>query len=451
MPFLRPLFSRPFALLSALLLFLPSLAAAAMFNPVARVLDNGLTVVVIENHRAPVVTQLLWYRVGAMDEPPGKSGLAHFVEHLMFKGARSLKSGEFSAIVARNGGNENAFTTADVTGYYISLAADRLELAMRLEADRMAAITPTEAEALKERDVILDERRLRVADSPAALLNERVAAALHPNHPYRKPVIGWEHEVSALTLADALAFHALWYTPDNAFLVVAGDVAPDAVFALAEKYFGSLPRAAARPPRPDWRDPPLIAESQMTLRDPRVEQPVWARHWAAPSYAEATNTDVYALELLADILGASDGRVEQALVTGAKVAVNSGVWYDPDRRGPGEFGFYAIPRDGVAMADVETAALETIAALLRDGVTASELERAKRRLRDSTVLALDSLSGPAFTLGMALAAGRSLDAIESWPERIDSVTLEQVNAAARTLLKSPGFVTSALLSAEPSK
>jgi zinc protease len=224
----------------------PRGAQAKVFEPETFTLDNGLEVVVVANRRAPIVTHMLWYKVGAADEPPGKSGIAHFLEHLMFKGTDTLGPGEFSDIIARNGGQENAFTSYDYTGYFQTVAKDRLDIIMKYEADRMTNLTLSDEVVLPERDVVLEERRSRIDREPGAQLGEALRAVLFLHHPYGVPVIGWEEEIRGLTSADAIDFYRRWYAPNNAVLIVAGDVDAEEVRALAETHTGSFPRARCR-------------------------------------------------------------------------------------------------------------------------------------------------------------------------------------------------------------
>lgn len=433
--------------LCALVLEAPP-AAAQVFDPRTATLDNGMEVVVVTNERAPVVTHMVWYRVGAIDEPPGKSGLAHLTEHLMFKGTDTLAPGEFSRIVSRNGGRENAFTGPDYSGYFQSVAVDRLERMMEIESDRMANLRLTSETVAPEVRVVLEERRSRVENEPAARLSERVGAALYMNHPYRLPVIGWAHEIAALTHEDALDFYEAWYAPNNAILVVVGDVTMDEVLPMAERTYGRV-RARALPERVDWREPGSQVDARLTLSDPKVTNPSWARRYLAPSYMAGASEHAYALQVLREILsGGASARLYASLVVERGIAASAGAWYDPNRRGPGSFGFFASPRPGVAPATVEAAVEDQIATLLAEGVSADELDRAKSRLIDSTILARDSLSRPARVLGAALAIGRGVEDVESWPDRIEAVTREEVLAAARHVLEGTAAITSLLLPEE---
>lgn len=427
-------------------------AQAEVFGAKKTVLDNGMQVVVVENHRAPVVTHMVWYRVGAMDEPPGKSGIAHFLEHLMFKGTETLEPGEFSAIIARNGGQENAFTSQDFTAYFQSVASDRLELVMELEADRMANLNIAEDHFEPEKNVVLEERRQRVDSDPASILWEQTAPSIYRNHPYAIPVIGWSHEIEALQLEDAIDFYQTYYAPNNAILVVSGDVEASEVFAMAEKFYGVL-EPSRIPVGPVYREPPMTVDTEVTYRDPRVRQASVSVRKLAPSWNTAEDkSEIHALDVLSQIIGGGNtSKLYRALVIDRGVAVGAGGWYDGDGRGPGTIGFFVSPADGTSLEEAEAALREEIAKLIKKGVTKSEVQRAIVRLQDAAATARDSLSGPAMTIGRALATGKTLDDVERWPERIGAVTTDQVNAVARKYLSMPGEVVSRLLPADGSK
>lgn len=420
-------------------------AAAAVFNPETFTLANGMQVVVVPNHRAPIVVHMVWYRVGAADDPSGKSGIAHFFEHLMFKGTKTVPPGEFSKIVARNGGNDNAFTTHDYTAYYQKVARDKLELVMRLEADRMSNLVLTDKEVLPERDVVLEERRSRTDNSPAAQLYEQARAALFLNHPYRIPVIGWKEELEKLSTADALHFYRTHYVPNNAVLVVAGDVTAKQLRPLAEKYYGVIPRGhdvqRARAAEPVHR-----AARVVRMESPRVGQPSWSRSYTAPSYANNSGNDAYALQVLAEILGGgATSRFYRKLVVEQGIAASAGAWYSPDGLDFGGFGVSATPRPGGDYRKAAAALEAEIALLLKDGVTEKEVARAKTNMQSSAIYARDSLRAGPNIFGRALATGRKVEDVEAWPEHIDAVTTDQVNAAARRVLKEANSVTSILL------
>jgi len=428
---------------------LTSLAAwAGVFNPETFTLKNGMQVVVVENHRVPVVTHMVWYRVGAADEGPGESGIAHFLEHLMFKGTKIRKPGEFSAIVARNGGRENAFTSSDYTAYFQTIAVDRLELVMEMEADRMTNLVITDKEVEPERMVVLEERRSRVDNNPGAILGEHINGALYLNHPYRNPVIGWEHDIRALDIKRILAFYKRWYAPNNAILVVAGDTTAAKLKPLAEKYYGKIP---AQPPviRNRAQEPPQKAARQVVLRDKRVRQPSWRRTFIAPTLQWGEKAHVYPLEMLSDILGGgASSRLYRRLVIDSKKAISVGSYYSSDDRGPGRFVFYASPRGAVTMKDLEKAMEAEIADVIKNGVTADEVRRARERITAEAVYARDSSRAGARALGGALAVGLSIDDVENWPDYIAKVTPEQIQAAAKHLFDNNRSVTGLLLPAK---
>ena len=433
-------------LLAAVLVALqPGAVGAKVFEPETFTLDNGLEVVVITNRRAPIVTHMIWYKVGAADEAPGETGLAHFLEHLMFKGTETLAPGEFSEIIAANGGVENAFTSWDYTGYYQTVARDRLEIVMKHEADRMSNLKLSDEVVNPERDVVLEERRSRIDNEPGSKLWEVVRAALFLNHPYRRPVIGWEHEIRGLTTEGALAFYRRWYAPNNAVLIVAGDVTAAEVRPLAERYYGPVPTREL-PPRVRVEEPPHNAARSVTLESARVRQPSVSVSYLAPSYSRGDRQYAYALQVLDQIVGGgTTSRLYRALVVDQALAASAGSGYDSDNLDLSTFRFYVSPRIGVEVEQVETALRAEIDRLLAEGVSEAEVAAAKRRLVASAVYARDSLSAGARVIGAALSTGQSVADVESWPDRIDAVTAAQVNEAARAVLRRPSSVTAYLL------
>ena len=435
-------------MLTALVLALSSAGSAAragVFNPQTFTLANGMQVVVVPNHRVPVVNHMVWYKVGSADDPPGKSGIAHFLEHLMFKGTKTLASGEFSRRVARNGGRENAFTSTDYTGYFQTVALDRLELVMAMEADRMTNLVLTEEDVRTERMVILEERRQRTDNDPAAILSEHVNAALFVNHPYRIPVIGWEHEIRGLDRDSILAFYRQRYAPNNAILVVSGDITADRLRPLAEKYYGAIP-AAPTPPRARPQEPPHRAARSVILTDARVRQPAWSRSYLAPSYSAGATEHAYPLQVLAQVLGSgATSRLYRTLVVERKMTTSAGAYYGAGRLGPSSFTVFASPRPGIDVDDLQKAVEEQLKRLLKDGIGDDEVARAKGRMQSNAIYARDSLRAGGRVLGSALAAGRTVDDTEAWPERIGAVTVEEINAAARAVLRNERSVTGRLL------
>ena len=442
--------ARRAALLLALLLVLSGAAlaqdpASLGFGAEGFTLENGMQVVVIPNHRVHAVTQMVWYKVGAADEPRGKSGIAHFLEHLMFKGTKEVPAGRFSELVAQHGGRENAFTGEDYTVFHQTVAADQLELVMRLEADRMNNLVLTDAVVLPERQVIIEERRSRIDNSPSARLNEQVRTAIYLHSPYRIPTIGWENEMSQLSTADALAFYRRWYHPNNAVLVISGDITVDEVRRLAEKYYGKLPSVPV-PPRLRVEEPPRVASTRLEYRSGQVAQAEWTRFYLAPSYTAGEKQYAYPLQVLAEVMGdGATSRLYRTLVVEKKLALDAGAFYSPGTLDLSTFGFYATPRAGVTIPQLEAALDAAVAAVLENGVTAAEVERAKTRMQAEEVYDRDSLAGPANIFGAALAVGRTIDDVEAWPARIGKVTAEEVSAAAKYVIKPQDEVTGVLL------
>lgn len=433
-------------LIALALVLLAAPVRAAVFEPETFTLDNGLEVVVISNHRSPVVSHMLWYKVGAADEEPGHSGIAHLLEHLMFKGTATRAPGEFSTLVSRNGGQENAFTSWDYTAYYQNVAKDRLPLVMELEADRMTNLVLTDAQIEPEKKVVLEERRQRVDNDPGAMLGIYADATLFFNHPYRRPIIGWENEIRNLETADILAFYRRWYAPNNAVLVVAGDVTADEVRPLAERYYGAIPRADT-PARVSLQEPPVEAPRRVDLSDPRVHREIWSRTYIAPSVGYGDRDQVDALEVLAHALGGGpSSRLYRTLVIETGLADQARVRYEGDMRGPAQFVVAVQPRAGVSLARIEEAVDAALAEVVADGVGEADVERAKRRLRAEAVYARDSITGGAMVLGRTLVLDLPVEHVEQWPARIAEVSAAAVDAAARAVLNPGGSVTALLRS-----
>jgi len=435
---------------AALFLALAASDAAADHHVTDFRLANGMEVVVIEDHRAHVVTQMVWYRVGSADEPRGHSGIAHFFEHLMFKATGKLADGVFSKIVAANGGTDNAFTSYDYTAYYERIAADRLELVMEMEADRMRNLVLTDQVVATEREVILEERNQRTDNSPQALFSEQMDAALYLNHPYGVPVIGWRHEIERLGLADARAFYDRYYAPDNAVLVVAGDVEPGEVRRLAEKHYGPI-RPSGRPPEARAQEPPQLAARRLTMRDARVRQPYVLRNYLVPAYDPANPREAAALDILSDILGSGiTSRLARTIQLDDKIAIDTGAYYSSNNRDPSDFTVYGVPGPGQDLAAVEKAIDGVLAELIRTGPTGEEIERVKRLSRAALIYAQDDLSAQAQLYGSALAVGRTVGEVQGWPQVLQSVTAEEVRAVAEKYLVPERSVTGWLESAEGS-
>jgi zinc protease len=411
-------------------------------------LANGMQVVVIPDHRTPVVTHMVWYKNGSADDPPGKSGIAHFLEHLMFKGTETRPKGMFSNLVSELGGQENAFTSFDYTAYFQKVAKEHLGTMMSFEADRMKNLVLSDEDVLPERDVVLEERRMRTDSDPGAQLSESLGRTLYVNHPYGLPIIGWQHEIEGLNREDALAYYRRFYTPENAILVVAGDVTEAAVRSLAEETYGCIAARGEAPRRNRTAEPPIPAARRVELSDPKVEQPSFQRYWLAPSYRTAKGSEAHVLEVLAHLLGGGQtSRLYRALVQDQELTVNAGAWYMGDAVDLTRFAIYAVPRAGVELKDVERATEKVIVAL-QDGIDPGELARTKTRLVADAVYARDSQATLARIYGSTLAVGGTLKDVQDWPELIDSVTAAQVMAAARERLSPRAAVTGYLLKGE---
>jgi zinc protease len=415
--------------------------------PASFSLENGLKVVVIPDHRTPVVTEMIWYKVGSADETAGKSGLAHFLEHLMFKGTSKHPADEFSQTVLRIGGNENAFTSTDYTGYFQRVPREQLGKMMEFEADRMTGLVLKDENVLPERDVVLEEYNMRVANNPDARLNEQIMAALYLNHPYGRPVIGWHHEIEKLNREDALAFYRRFYAPNNATLVIAGDVEAKDVRAMAEHTFGevapqpAIPAQRLRPQEPEPAGPRTV-----TLADPRVEQPSLKRYYLVPSATTAAAGESPALDVLGQLLGGgSNSYLYRALVVNQPLAVNAGAGYQGTSLDATQFSIYASPKAGVPFATVEEAIDRVVADIARNTVPAEDLERVKTQLIAEAIYAQDSQATLARWYGAALTTGLNIDDIRSWPDRIRAVTAEQVRAAAQKWLDKKRSVTGYLV------
>jgi zinc protease len=399
-------------------------------------LANGLDVVVVPDHRTPVVTHMVWYRVGSADEPRGRAGIAHFLEHLMFKGTKNHPEGEFSRTVAELGGEENAFTSNDYTAYFQRVAKEHLPTVMAFEADRMRNLALADPSVYSERDVVLEERRMRVDSVPASQLGEAMTAALFVNHPYGMPVIGWKSEIEQYSREDALAFYRRFYAPNNAILVVAGDVTAEEVRKLAENTYGKLEGEPGLAQRKRPREPDPVAARRLTLTDERVRQPVLQRMYLVPSYTTAKPGEAEALEVLAQALGAhAIGRLNKRLVLDRKLAVAASAWYSGNALDDHVFGVYAVPAEGVSLEELETALDEALAEVARDGLSAPEIRRAKTRLVADAVYRRDSQSSLARYFGSGLTTGVSVRQMLDWPDAIERVTAADINASLHWLDK----------------
>ncbi|KAB2942550.1 MAG: insulinase family protein [Hyphomicrobium sp.] len=408
-------------------------------------LSNGMDVVVIPDHRAPVVTHMVWYKVGAADEPKGVSGIAHFLEHLMFKSTDKIAVGDFSKIISKLGGQDNAFTGQDVTAYHQRIAKDQLRTLMEMEADRMTHLRLTNEEVATERQVIIEERRSRIDNNPGARLDEQMNAALYLSHPYGVPVIGWAHEMARLSREDAMRFYKRYYAPNNAILVVAGDVTPEEVKRLAEETYGKLPANPEVDGRTRPQEPPHIAARRLTLKDPRAGNASFHRYYVVPSYVSAKPGEAEALDLLMKILAdGSTSRLYRKLVVEDKVAATTGGDYSGYSLDSGAISLYAVANNGNLDA-VEADVDKVLDEIRKEGVTQLELERAKKSLLADYIYDSDNQANLARRYGWAVAIGRSIAQVESWPAAISEVTIDDIKNAADTYLDARRSVTGWLL------
>ncbi|MFC0200876.1 M16 family metallopeptidase [Paracoccus rhizosphaerae] len=409
-------------------------------------LPNGLETVVIEDHRAPVVVQMVWYQIGAADEVPGKSGIAHYLEHLMFKGTDKLDAGELSKTVTANGGSDNAFTSWDYTAYFQRIASDRLPLIMEMESDRMENLSISEDDWQAERQVVLEERAQRVDSDPAALFAEEMNAVVYDNHPYGRPIIGWRDEIAALTREDAIDWYDTHYGPDDAVLILAGDVTPEEARRLAEEYYGDIPAKGDDAPRLRPQEPVKQTARRVEMTDPRVAQPRMTRTTLAPERDPGEQRQAAALTVLADLLG---GSTQTSVLGRALVLPGKALWAGASYSGLSldrtEFTLSLVPSAGVTPEEAEAALDEALATFLKDGPDDADLERVKTRIRAAQIYARDSAHGRAYDYGQGLSTGLTVEDVNDWPDILAAVTAEDVMEAARLVLTDQGSVTGWLL------
>lgn len=408
-------------------------AAGSLAGPTAQEfrLSNGMKVIVNEDHRAPTVAHMVWYRVGSMDEQNGVTGVAHVLEHMMFKGTKQLKPGEFSERVAKLGGRENAFTSKDYTAYFQQVEKSRLEKVMALEADRMHNLTMDAAEFGKEIRVVMEERRLRTDDQPLSLLNEALNATAWVAHPYRNPIVGWMDDLQNMKASDALDWYRRWYAPNNATLVVSGDVDARQVLALAQKYYGRIPSKPLPVTRPQ-QEPVQTGIKRVTVKAP-AENPYLIMAWKVPKLNDVEKDDEpFALEVLAAVLdGYDNARLPARLVRTERLANSVDAGYDGMERGPVMFAMSGEPTQGTSLEKLEAALRAEIARVANDGVSEQELRRVKAQLIASQVYKRDSVFGQAMEIGTMEMAGISHKQVDRIIERLSAVTPAQVQAVAR--------------------
>ena len=413
-------------------------------------LDNGLEAVVIEDHRAPVVVQMVWYKIGSADEQPGKSGIAHYLEHLMFKGTDKLAPGELSKTVTANGGMDNAFTSYDFTAYFQRIASDRLPLVMSMEADRMANLKIGEDDWQAERQVVLEERSQRTDSDPSAQFAEERSAVQFYNHPYGRPVIGWRAEMEGLTRDDANAWYDAHYAPNNAVLIIAGDVTPEKARELAQQYYGPVaPKAdPARKPRP--QEPEQRSPRRMERVDPRVAEPVLMRTVLVPERNPGDQKTAAALTVLAELLGGSAQTsvlARELMLTGKALYVGAG--YNGLSVDPTTFDIVMTPAPDVSNAVAEADLDAALQKFRADGPDPAQLERVKTQVRAAQIYERDSAHGRAYDYGQGLSIGLGIEDVNDWSDILAAVTPEDIRAAAELVLDSKADVTGWLLPDAP--
>ncbi len=408
------------------------------------VLKNGMQVVVVPNHKVPAVSHMVWYRVGAQDEHDGKTGLAHLFEHLMFKATDKLESGEFSSSVAKSGGNDNAFTHYDYTGYYQNIARDKLAMVMEMEANRMQHLLVNEEQLEREKLVVLEERRSRIENNPIALLAEKMQNALFENHPYGRPIIGYPDDIAKLSVEDSKAFYKRYYAPNNAVLVVVGDISADTLKPLAERYYGVL-EPANIPKRNIQKTIDLPKAKKIIHRDARIQQPQWLRFYVAPQYNENCN-DCTALILLSFLLGESrTSLLYETLVVEKKLATSISSNYDDLSLGPATFSLSATPAKGVSIEQLEQE-IETHLKTSRSTLfSKAQIERAKNALTAQVIYAQEDFTTLARIFGNLYVLGLDGNYVNNWHRNIENVTQEQIMHAAQKILNDEHAITGLLL------
>ena len=410
-------------------------------------LANGLDVVLVQDRRAPVITHMVWYRNGSADDPAGKSGIAHFLEHLMFKGTKRYPEGVFSRKIAGLGGQENAFTSLDYTAYFQRVPREHLRTVMDYEADRMHGLAFEEDVVGPERNVVLEERRMRVDADPDAQLDEKVASAVFDGHPYSIPIIGWQPEIEGLNRADAFSYYQRFYAPENAILVLAGDTDMDTVLREAEATYGMVAARGVKPRGERSALKPAAAPRIVKVEDARVQQPTFQKIWTTVSYLSDPAL-AYGLDLAISVLGeGTTSRLYRELVVEHELAVRADAYYMSSLRDAGAVYIVLVPREGVSMARLEAGLKDVLARMCDAGPTSTELTRAKTKLVADTIFSRDNQSTMARTYGAALAIGDTIASVEGWPERIEAVTAQEVMLAARRCFDQPGHVTGLLLPA----
>ena len=406
-------------------------------------LENGMRVVVVEDHRAPVVTHMVWYRAGASDENSGKSGIAHLLEHLLFKETENVENGEFSKTVAALGGSDNAFTSQDYTAYYQRVSKQYLDLMMYYESDRMKNLKISELDFNTEVKVVIEERSQRTDSKPGALFNEQNMASLYLNHPYGVPIVGWRHELDDLVLEDAIDFYKTYYSPNNAILIVSGDVDPKNVQILANKFYGSLENTIYLDVRKRPAEPPQIVERRLIFEDERVSQPYITRTYLAAERDSGQQREAAALTLLADLIG-SDGIqsiLGKILQLDNKKAIYTNAYYNGLSYDDTNFSLIVVPNNDVTLLDIEAELDKVINTFISKGIDEDHLERIKFQYKAQQIYSLDSAYSQARRFGVALTSGLTIEDVLAWPKIIQDIKSSEILAAAVSLFKKERSVT----------
>ena len=408
-------------------------------------LSNGLKLIVREDHRAPTVAHMVWYRAGSMDEINGRTGVAHVLEHMMFKGTDKVKAGEFSRLVAAVGGRENAFTSRDYTAYFQQVEKSKLDEVIKLEADRMSNLNFDDAEFLKEIQVVMEERRLRTEDNPSSLLNESLMATAYMSSPYRHPIVGWMNDLQNMTASDARDWYRNWYKPNNATVVITGDVDAKKVLVLVEKYYGAV-SPQELPGRKPQVEPPQKGVKQVQVKAP-ADSAQLAMAWKAPRLepGKLDNPEPYALELLTAVLdGYDNARLNRTLVKQEKVVNDVGVGYDMVSRGPELFLISATMAKGKTVSQAQASIRKALDEIKQKGILESELKRIKVRILSEQIYKRDSIFGQAMEIGSTEMAGFSWKDIDYMLEKMQTITPEQVQAVAKKYLVDEGLTIAVL-------
>jgi len=436
------------ARICALLAVLPFTIAAAVAQTHEHKLGNGLRVIVKEDHRAPTVVAMVWYKAGSIDEFNGTTGVAHVLEHMMFKGTKAVPSGEYSKLVAAAGGRENAFTSRDMTAYHVQVHKSHLPLAFRLEADRMQNLVLTDEEFAKEIRVVMEERRLRTEDQAQGLVYEQFMATALRSHPYRAPVIGWMSDLENMRAEDAREWYQRWYAPNNALVVVVGDVDPQEVFALAERYFGPL-KPKALPERKPQDEPAQRGVRRVTVKAPAELSSLIMGYRAPVLRDPEQDWEPYALEMLAGVLDGNEAaRLNSSLVRGEKIALSVDAGYESTQRGPGMFLVSGTPAAGRTVAELEQALRREFTKVMNEGVSESELKRVRAQVVAAQVFQRDSIVFQARQIGALEITGYSHQAIDLMIRKLQEVTAAQVQEVARKYLVDDSL-TIAVLDPQP--